>query len=117
MNLMLIVLDTMFRSVAVVGIYLGGRYIYRQARQGFPSFNDPHHTYADAQVHDYVVVGKWNGYRRDGSGAGFFHEACANEYLAEMLEDDPLYEVYPTEKNVKHHCQWCEDMPCELCES
>jgi hypothetical protein len=77
---------------------------------------NPNHTYAEAQVHDYVVVAKWNGYRRDGSGAGFFHEACANAYLAEMVGDDPLFEVYPTEKNVSHHCQWCEDMPCELCE-
>jgi hypothetical protein len=117
MNLLFIVLDTLIRSAVVVGIYLGGRYLYRQARQGFPSFNDSHHTYADAQVHDYVVVGKWNGYRRDGSGSGFFHEACANAYLAEMVGDDPLFEVYATEKNVKHHCQWCEDMPCELCDS
>jgi hypothetical protein len=116
MNLLFIVLDTLIRSAVVVGIYLGGRYIYRQARQGFPSFNDPHHTYADAQVHDYVVVGYWNNYSRE-SGRGFFHEACAKEYLDEMLDGDPLYEVYPIEMNVKHHCQRCEDMPCESCES
>jgi hypothetical protein len=34
-----------------------------------------------------------------------------------MVGDDPLFEVYATEKNVKHHCQRCEDMPCESCES
>jgi hypothetical protein len=117
MNFLFIVLDTLIRGAVVVGIYLGCRYVYRQARQGFPSFNDPNHSYAEEQVHDYIVVSKRNGYRHDGSGAGFFHEACAKAYWAEMVEDDLLFEVYATEKNVKHHCQWCEDMPCELCQS
>lgn len=117
MTLLLIILDTLIEGVVFVGIYLAGRFLIREARQGFPSLKgDPTHLYRELQVHDYVVVGKWNGYRRDGSGAGFFHEACANAYLAEMVGDDPLFEVYPVEENVSHHCQWCEDMPCELCE-
>lgn len=118
MSLLFIVLDTMFRGVVVVGIYLGGRYLYRQARQGFPSFNDPNHKYSEAVVHDYDVIGKWNGYRHDGSGGGFFHEACAKEYLDEMLDNDPLCQVYPIEKNVKHPCQWCDPQAdhCELCQ-
>ena len=37
MTLLFIVLDTMLRGVIVVGIFFGGRYLYREARQGFPS--------------------------------------------------------------------------------
>lgn len=68
---------------------------------------DPNHRYAEHQVHLYAVVGQWNNYR-DDNGRGDFHEACANEYLKEMLEDDPYFEVYPIEKNINEQCSWCE---------
>lgn len=115
MTLLLIILDTLIEGVVFVGIYLAGRFLIREARQGFPSLKgDPTHLYRELQVHHYAVVGQWNHYRGD-TGRGFFHEACAEQYLKEMLEGDPYYEVYPVEENVSHHCQWCESHTCELC--
>lgn len=47
MSLLFIILDTLFKGVILVGVYLGGRYLIREALQGFPSLNDPNHRYAD----------------------------------------------------------------------
>lgn len=109
MALLLIILDTMFRGVALVAIYFGGRYLIREARQGFPSLNDPNHSYAEA-VHHYAVVGEWNHYSGK-NGRGHFHEDCADKYLKEMLEGDPYFEVYPIERDTDLTCQYCKK-PC-----
>lgn len=50
MSLLFIILDTLFKGVILVGVYLGGRYLIREALQGFPSLNDPNHQYADDTV-------------------------------------------------------------------
>ena len=111
MNLLFIVLDTMLRGVAVVGIYFGCRYLIREARQGFPSLNDPNHSYAEA-VHLYGVAGQWNHYSGK-NGRGHFHEECADKYLQEMLSDDAFFEIWVEEKDTSWHCQYCST--CELC--
>ncbi len=111
MTLLFIVLDTMLRGVAVVGIYFGGRYLIREARHGFPSLNDPNHSYAEA-VHLYGVAGQWNHYSGK-TGRGHFHEACADNYLHEMTQGDSTFELWVEEKDTEWHCQYCST--CELC--
>jgi hypothetical protein len=107
MNLMLIVLDTMFRGVAVVGIYLGGRYLYRQARQGFPSLNDPSHRYAEAMVHSYKTIGATGLCLDLAPHIMYFHAKCADEYLNEMVSEDIYFEVWLNEEDTECSCEYC----------
>lgn len=108
MSLLFIALDTLIRGVVVVGIFFGGRYLYREARQGFPSLNDPNHRYAESIVHAYNTVGSWELYYDSPPSIMFFHEECAKQYLEKQVETDIYYEVWMKEQDAPRSCQYCE---------
>ena len=47
MSSLFIALDTLIRGLILIGFFFGGWYLYHEARQGFPSLNNPNHQYND----------------------------------------------------------------------
>jgi hypothetical protein len=107
MSLLFIILDTFLRGVVLVGIYQGGRYLYREARKGFPSLNNPSHKYAEAQVHAYGVANQYHHWKGT-DGITYLHEACKDEYQAEEAQLYQFFEIWLDEADTEHSCEWCE---------
>jgi hypothetical protein len=110
MTLLFAILDTLLRGVAVVAVYYGGRFLYREAKAGFPSFTDPNHRYAECQVHAYNTLSTYGLCQDLEPDVRYFHEECAKEYEAEARQTDRYFEVWlrQGETNTERHCQHCE---------
>ena len=106
MTLLLIILDTLIEGVVFVGIYLVGRFLIREARQGFPSLNDPNHSYAEP-VHAYGVANQYHHWKGT-DGIAYLHETCKDEYQAEEAQLYQFFEVWLDKQDTEHSCEWCQ---------
>jgi hypothetical protein len=101
MALLFAILDTLLRGIAVVGIYFGGRYIYREAKAGFPSLY-PETDYEEPVYRWYLTKKGVTAVR-----IMYAHNGCIDDFADENTEYDHIRQAY-TKPSDNVSCWYCK---------